>query len=101
MIIGLEGDGPETIVLINGLADDLTTWFGQVPDFLAAGYRVLLEGDSMGGAIVTLIAEQFPGHYKGAVAVGAASASLRFWREPSGIRAEVLRIEGDLAVEFE
>lgn len=37
----LEGDGAETIVLINGLADDLTTWFGQVPDFLAAGYRVL------------------------------------------------------------
>ena len=37
----IEGDGPETIVLINGLADDLTTWFGQMPDFLAAGYRVL------------------------------------------------------------
>jgi 3-oxoadipate enol-lactonase len=37
----IEGDGPQTIVLINGLADDLTTWFGQVPDFLAAGYRVL------------------------------------------------------------
>lgn len=37
----LEGDGPETIVLINGLADDLTTWFAQVPDFLAKGYRVL------------------------------------------------------------
>ncbi len=37
----LEGDGKETIVLINGLADDLTTWFGQMPDFLAAGYRVL------------------------------------------------------------
>jgi 3-oxoadipate enol-lactonase len=37
----LEGDGPETIVLINGLADDVTTWFGQVPDFRAAGYRVL------------------------------------------------------------
>jgi len=37
----LEGDGKETIVLINGLADDLTTWFGQVPDFLAAGCRVL------------------------------------------------------------
>jgi 3-oxoadipate enol-lactonase len=37
----LEGNGPETIVLINGLADDLTTWFGQMPDFLAAGYRVL------------------------------------------------------------
>jgi len=23
----LEGDGPETIVLVNGLADDLETWF--------------------------------------------------------------------------
>ena len=37
----LEGEGPETIVLINGLADDLETWAYQVPDFLAAGYRVL------------------------------------------------------------
>jgi len=37
----LEGEGRDTIVLINGLADDLTTWFGQMPDFLAAGYRVL------------------------------------------------------------
>ncbi|HUZ37769.1 MAG TPA: alpha/beta fold hydrolase [Streptosporangiaceae bacterium] len=37
----LEGDGPETIVLVNGLADDLETWAFQVEDFLAAGYRVL------------------------------------------------------------
>ena len=37
----LEGDGAETIVLINGLADDLETWVFQVEDFLAAGYRVL------------------------------------------------------------
>src|SRR5262245_22046739 len=37
----IDGEGPETVVLINGLADDLTTWFGQVPDFHAAGYRVL------------------------------------------------------------
>ena len=37
----LEGDGAETIVLVNGLADDLETWAEQVPDFLAAGYRVL------------------------------------------------------------
>jgi 3-oxoadipate enol-lactonase len=37
----LEGDGAETIVLINGLADDLETWVFQVDDFLAAGYRVL------------------------------------------------------------
>jgi pimeloyl-ACP methyl ester carboxylesterase len=37
----LEGDGPETIVLINGLADDLETWVFQAGDLLAAGYRVL------------------------------------------------------------
>jgi 3-oxoadipate enol-lactonase len=37
----LEGDGEETIVLVNGLADDLQTWAYQMQDFLAAGYRVL------------------------------------------------------------
>jgi 3-oxoadipate enol-lactonase len=37
----LEGDGEETIVLVNGLADDLETWVLQMDDFLAAGYRVL------------------------------------------------------------
>lgn len=37
----LEGDGAETIVLINGLADDLETWVLQMDDLLAAGYRVL------------------------------------------------------------
>ena len=37
----LEGDGQETIVLVNGLADDLETWGFQMEDFLGAGYRVL------------------------------------------------------------
>jgi 3-oxoadipate enol-lactonase len=37
----LEGDGPETLVLVNGLADELETWGYQVPAFLQAGYRVL------------------------------------------------------------
>ena len=37
----MEGDGAETIVLINGLADDLETWGFQMGDLLAAGYRVL------------------------------------------------------------
>jgi pimeloyl-ACP methyl ester carboxylesterase len=37
----LEGDGEETIVLVNGLADDHLTWVLQMDDFLAAGYRVL------------------------------------------------------------
>ena len=35
------GDGPETIVLVNGLADSLDTWMLQVPAFVEAGYRVL------------------------------------------------------------
>ena len=37
-------EGPpdaQTIVLINGLADDLSTWSAQLPPLLAAGYRVL------------------------------------------------------------
>jgi 3-oxoadipate enol-lactonase len=37
----LEGEGPENIVLVNGLADDLETWAEQMGDFLGAGYRVL------------------------------------------------------------
>jgi 3-oxoadipate enol-lactonase len=37
----LDGDGAETVVLINGLADDVETWFAQMDDFLSAGYRVL------------------------------------------------------------
>lgn len=37
----LEGDGEETVVLVNGLADDLESWAFQMDDLLAAGYRVL------------------------------------------------------------
>ena len=37
----LEGEGPETIVLINGLADALESWDFQVPALLEAGLRVL------------------------------------------------------------
>jgi pimeloyl-ACP methyl ester carboxylesterase len=37
----LEGEGEETIVLVNGLADDLETWGFQMDDLLAGGYRVL------------------------------------------------------------
>ena len=37
----LEGDGEETIVLVNGLADDLETWADQADEFIANGFRVL------------------------------------------------------------
>jgi len=37
----LEGEGERTIVLVNGLADDLETWVLQMDDLLGAGYRVL------------------------------------------------------------
>ncbi len=37
----VEGEGPETVLLVNGLADDLGTWDLQVPALLDAGYRVV------------------------------------------------------------
>lgn len=37
----IEGDGPETIVMVNGLADEKESWGYQTPDFVAAGHRVL------------------------------------------------------------
>jgi 3-oxoadipate enol-lactonase len=37
----IEGDGPETIVMINGLADEKESWGYQTPDFVGAGFRVL------------------------------------------------------------
>jgi 3-oxoadipate enol-lactonase len=37
----LKGDGEETIVLVNGLADHLETWALPTGDLLSAGYRVL------------------------------------------------------------
>lgn len=37
----IEGEGPETIVMVNGLADEKESWGYQAPDFVAAGHRVL------------------------------------------------------------
>jgi 3-oxoadipate enol-lactonase len=37
----IDGEGPETVVLINGLADELETWSYQVAALLPAGYRVV------------------------------------------------------------
>lgn len=37
----VEGDGPETIVMVNGLADEKESWGYQTPDLVAAGYRVV------------------------------------------------------------
>jgi 3-oxoadipate enol-lactonase len=37
----LEGEGPETVVLVNGLADELETWDLQASALLEAGYQVL------------------------------------------------------------
>jgi 3-oxoadipate enol-lactonase len=41
IVYELEGDGDETIVLVNGLADTLETWVFQMDALLGAGYRVL------------------------------------------------------------
>lgn len=37
----VQGQGEQTVLLINGLADDLTTWAYQVPALVEAGYRVI------------------------------------------------------------
>ena len=37
----ITGDGPQTVVLINGVGDDLDGWTNQVDDFVAAGLRVV------------------------------------------------------------
>jgi 3-oxoadipate enol-lactonase len=37
----LEGEGAETVVLVNGLADDLESWGYQTPALVDAGFRVL------------------------------------------------------------
>jgi 3-oxoadipate enol-lactonase len=37
----LEGEGPETVVLVNGLADELESWGYQTPALVDAGFRVL------------------------------------------------------------
>src|SRR6266568_5031106 len=41
IVYELEGEGPETVVLVNGLADTLETWAFQIEALLGAGYRVL------------------------------------------------------------
>ncbi len=37
----VEGEGERTVLLVNGLADDLESWGYQVPALLEAGYRVV------------------------------------------------------------
>ncbi|MEJ7706902.1 MAG: alpha/beta hydrolase [Nocardioidaceae bacterium] len=38
---GPDTEGAETVVLVNGLADDLETWVLQIDDLLSSDYRVL------------------------------------------------------------
>ena len=62
----IEGDAPETLVLVTGWEDDLGTWGHQVPAFVESGYRVLvfddlhLLGVSMGGMIAQEYASAHP-----------------------------------------
>jgi 3-oxoadipate enol-lactonase len=37
----VSGDGPETLVLVNGVGDDLAAWAPQLDDFHGAGLRVV------------------------------------------------------------
>ncbi|MEO6004702.1 MAG: alpha/beta hydrolase [Opitutus sp.] len=55
----------DAIADVNALLELIVKKYGK-PD------RVILEGESMGGLIVTLLAERAPQDYQGAVAIGAA-----------------------------
>jgi pimeloyl-ACP methyl ester carboxylesterase len=37
----IDGEGDETVLLVNGVGDDLAAWADQVTDFVAAGLRVV------------------------------------------------------------
>ncbi|MBE7540021.1 MAG: SAM-dependent chlorinase/fluorinase [Opitutaceae bacterium] len=74
MIIG------DAIKDIDALREHIATLFGEPG-------MVILEGESMGGAIVTLIAERGTGGYSGAVAIGAALQA----REDDGTGGVVLQ----------
>lgn len=67
-------------MIIGDAIADLDALRQLIADTYGKPRRVLLEGDSMGGAIVTLMAERGGGDYDGAVAVGAALQA----REPGG-----------------
>jgi pimeloyl-ACP methyl ester carboxylesterase len=59
------------LVIADGLAD-LDALLGHITQTHGTPTRVLLEGESMGGLIVTLAAERAPALYAGAIAIGAA-----------------------------
>jgi pimeloyl-ACP methyl ester carboxylesterase len=56
-------------MIIRDAIADLENLREHIVELCGEPHRVILEGDVMGGAIVTLIAEQFADHYQGAVAV--------------------------------
>ena len=59
------------LVIADGLAD-IDALRAHIAQKYGAPTRVLLEGESMGGLIVTLAAEREPALYTGAIAIGAA-----------------------------
>jgi hypothetical protein len=75
-------------LIVRDAIADLENLRAHVAQTYGVPQMVILEGDSMGGAIVTLIAEQFADKYQGAVAVGAAlqvrdpASSLAFNLQP-------------------
>lgn len=59
-------------LIIGDALADLDALLAHLTQKYGAPTRVLLEGESMGGLIVTLLAEREPGRYHGALAIGAA-----------------------------
>jgi 3-oxoadipate enol-lactonase len=65
----IAGDGPQTLVLINGVGDDLEAWANQVDDFVRAGLRVVSFDNRGVGA-----SSQPPGPYASSQMAGDVEA---------------------------
>ena len=65
----ISGDGPETLVLVNGVGDDLEAWANQVDDFVAAHLRVV-SFDNRGAGL----SSQPPGPYRSGEMAGDLKA---------------------------
>jgi 3-oxoadipate enol-lactonase len=61
----INGEGPETLVLVNGVGDDLEAWANQIDDFVSADLRVI-SFDNRGVGL----SSQPPGPYSSAEMAG-------------------------------
>jgi 3-oxoadipate enol-lactonase len=77
----VDGTGPDTVVLVNGVGDPLDGWASQLDEFLAAGLDAFhLAGVSMGGVIAQEYALAHPRTLRSQVLANTFAAADPFTR---------------------